>query len=66
MGLGIVEVTALVGLGIAATTLGGSAVKALWSISKGLGSFEGRILEMLAQHKNTLDDHEDRLRKGQL
>ena len=64
--MGVVEITALVGLGLAATTLGGSAVKALWSISKGLGSFEGRILEMLAQHKSTLDDHEDRLRKGQL
>lgn len=64
--MGVVEITALVGLGVAATTLGGSAVKALWSISKGLGSFEGRILEMLAQHKSTLDDHEDRLRRGRL
>ena len=64
--MGVIEITALVGLGIAATTLAGSAVKALWSISKGLGSFEGRILEMLAQHKDTLDDHEERLRKGQL
>ena len=64
--MGVVEITALVGLGLAATTLGGSAVKALWSISKGLGSFEGRILEMLAQHKSTLDDHEDRLRNAQL
>ena len=64
--MGVVEITALAGLGIAAATLASSAVKALWSISKGLGSFEGRILEMLAQHKSTLDDHEDRLRKGQL
>lgn len=64
--MGVVEITALAGLGVAATTLGGSAVKALWSISKGLGSFEGRILEILAQHKDTLDDHEERLRKGQL
>ena len=64
--MGVAETIALAGLGIAATTLASSAVKALWSISKGLGSFEGRILEMLAQHKTTLDDHEDRLRKGQL
>ena len=64
--MGVVEIATLLGVGVAATTLGGSAVKALWSISKGLGSFEGRILEMLAQHKSTLDDHEDRLRKGQL
>ena len=64
--MGVIEITALAALGVAATTLGGSAVKALWSISKGLGSFEGRILEMLAQHKDTLDDHEVRLRKGQL
>ena len=64
--MGVVEVTALTGRGIAAATLAGSAVKALWSISTGLGSFEGRIVEMLAQHKNTLDDHEDRRRRGQL
>jgi hypothetical protein len=64
--MGVVEITALAGLGITTAALASSAVKALWSISKGLGSFEGRILEMLAQHKNTLDDHEDRLRKGQL
>jgi hypothetical protein len=64
--MGVVEITALAGLGVGAATLASSAVKALWSISKGLGSFEGRILEMLAQHKNTLDDHENRLRKGQL
>ena len=64
--MGVVEIATLAGVGVAATALGGSAVKALWSISKGLGSFEGRILEMLAQHKNTLDDHEDRLRRGQL
>jgi hypothetical protein len=55
-----------VGVGLATATLASSAVKALWSISKGLGSFEGRILEMLAQHKTTLDDHEDRLRAGKL
>lgn len=64
--MGVVEITALVGLGLGTITLASSAVKALWSISRGLGSFEGRILEMLAQHRATLDDHEDRLRKGQL
>ena len=64
--MGVVEITAVVAAAAATAALAGSAVKALWSISRGLGSFEGRILEMLAQHKNTLDDHEDRLRKGQL
>jgi len=68
--MGVAETIALAGVvlaGVGATaTLASSAVKALWSISKGLGAFEGKILEILAHHKNTLDDHEDRLRKGQL
>jgi hypothetical protein len=64
--MGVAETIALAGVGLATATLASSAVKALWSISRGLGSFEGRILEMLAQHKTTLNDHEDRLRKGQL
>jgi hypothetical protein len=49
-------------VGAAAT----SGVKALWAISKGLGNFEGKILEMLAHHQNTLEDHEERLRAGKL
>jgi hypothetical protein len=64
--MGVAETIALAGVGLATATLASSAVKALWSISKGLGNFEGKILEILAQHKTTLDDHEDRLRKHQL
>jgi hypothetical protein len=41
-------------------------VKALWAISKGLGTFEGKILEILARHEGTLEDHEERLRAGKL
>jgi len=68
--VGIAESIALAGLGLtvlgfAGTTVA-SGVKALWAISKGLGTFEGKILEMLDNHKTTLDDHEDRLRAGKL
>lgn len=68
--MGVAESIALAGLGLtvlgfAGTTVA-SGVKALWAISKGLGAFEGKILEILARHKDTLDDHEDRLRRGQL
>jgi len=64
--VGVAELIALSGVGLAAATLASSGVKALWSISKGLGTFEGKILEILAHHRSTLDDHEDRLRKGKL
>jgi hypothetical protein len=68
--VGVAESLALAGLGLtvlgfAGTTVA-SGVKALWSISKGLGTFEGKILEILARHETTLDDHEDRLRAGKL
>lgn len=68
--VGVAESLALAGLGLtvlgfAGTTVA-SGVKALWAISKGLGTFEGKILEMLDNHKTTLDDHEDRLRAGRL
>jgi hypothetical protein len=64
--MGIGEVIALAGLGVTALVAIASGVMALWSISKGLGNFEGKILEMLAHHQATLEDHEDRLRAGKL
>ncbi len=68
--VGVAESLALAGLGLtvlgfAGTTIG-SGVKALWAISKGLGTFEGKILEILARHEGTLEDHEERLRAGKL
>ena len=68
--VGVAESLALAGLGLtvfgfAGTTIS-SGVKALWAISKGLGAFEGKILEILARHEGTLEDHEERLRAGKL
>ena len=64
--MGVAESIALAGLGVAGLTMVGggmsSAIKALWSISKGLGNFEGKILEILDRHDRTIADHEDRLR----
>lgn len=60
------EIIAAASLGLAIVSAAGalifSGVKALWSISNRLGQFEGQILQMLKNHKDTLDDHEDRLR----
>lgn len=64
--VGVAESIALAGVGLAALTTVASGVKALWAISRGLGTFEGKILEILARHETTLDDHEDRLRAGKL
>jgi hypothetical protein len=64
--MGVAEAIAAIAVGLTAFTTAASGVKALWAISKGLGTFEGKILEILAHHKNTLDDHEDRLRAGKL
>jgi hypothetical protein len=64
--MGIAESIALTAVGLTALTTVASGVKALWAISKGLGTFEGKILEILARHETTLDDHEDRLRAGKL
>jgi hypothetical protein len=64
--MGIAESIALTAVGLTALTTAASGVKALWAISKGLGTFEGKILEILARHETTLDDHEDRLRAGKL
>jgi hypothetical protein len=64
--MGVAETVAIAGLGLTvlgfAGALTSSGVKALWSISTRLGQFEGQILQMLKNHKDTLDDHEDRLR----
>jgi len=64
--MGIAESIALAGVALAGVGIVGSAassaIKALWSISKGLGSFEGQILEILKRHNNQLLDHEDRIR----
>jgi hypothetical protein len=64
--MGIAESIALTAVGLTALTTVASGVKALWAISRGLGTFEGKILEILARHETTLDDHEDRLRAGKL
>jgi hypothetical protein len=64
--MGIAESIALTAVGLTALTTIASGVKALWAISRGLGTFEGKILEILARHETTLDDHEDRLRAGKL
>jgi hypothetical protein len=64
--MGIAESIALGALVLTAGATAASGVKALWSISRGLGTFEGKILEILARHEGTLDDHEERLRAGRL
>lgn len=64
--VGVAESIALSALALSALGLGGAGVKALWSISKGLGAFEAKILQILDHHGDTLDDHEERLRKGRL
>jgi hypothetical protein len=61
--VGVAESIALIGVGL---TILGSGVKALWAISKGLGAFEGKIMEVLSRHEGTLEDHEERLRAGKL
>ena len=60
--MAIAESIALAGLVLA--VVGGviSGVKALWAISRGLGNFEGKILEMLKSHQDQLRDHEERMR----
>lgn len=68
--VGVAESLALAGLGLTVIGFAGttvtSGVKALWAISKGLGTFEGKIMEILARHEGTLGDHEERLRAGKL
>jgi hypothetical protein len=64
--MGIAESIALAALLITGAATAASGVRALWAISKGLGTFEGKILEILARHEGTLEDHEERLRAGKL
>jgi hypothetical protein len=68
--VGVAESIALVGVGLTVLGFAGSTVssgvKALWAISKGLGAFEGKIMEVLSRHKSVLKDHEERLRAGKL
>ena len=58
------ETVALVGVAIAGAGLLGtgmsSVIKALWSISKGLGAFEGKILEILNRHDKELQSLDQR------
>lgn len=60
------ETVALAGLAVAGLTMIGggmsSAIKALWSISKGLGAFEGKILEILNRHDKELASLDERMR----
>ena len=58
----VVEIVAAGGLAVAALTLAGQAVKALWSISKHLGQSQARTEELLAHHHEKINDHEDRIR----
>ena len=64
--MGIAESIALATLVLTGGATAASGVKALWAISRGLGTFEGKILEILARHEGTLEDHEERLRAGKL
>ena len=64
--MGVAESTALAavvlsGLGMLGAGMS-SAIKALWSISKGLGAFEGKILEILNRHDKELASLDERFR----
>jgi hypothetical protein len=64
--MGVGETIALVAVGLTGVGMLGagmsSAVKALWSISKGLGAFEGKILEILNRHDKELASLDERFR----
>jgi hypothetical protein len=64
--VGIAESIALAGLVLTVGATATSGVKALWAISKGLGNFEGKILEILKRQQEQIQDHEERLRAGKL
>lgn len=64
--MGIAESIALAGLVLTVGATATSGVKALWAISKGLGNFEGKILEILKRQQEQIQDHEERLRAGKL
>ena len=52
----------LVAAGVAAISLSGAGVAALWKIANGLGKFEARTTTILSGIQVMLDDHEQRLR----
>jgi len=64
--MGVGESIALAALGLTGIGMLGSglhsAIKALWSISKGLGAFEGKILEILKRHDQELASLDERFR----
>jgi hypothetical protein len=64
--MGVGETIALVAVGLTGVGMLGagmsSAIKALWSISKGLGAFEGKILEILNRHDKELASLDERFR----
>lgn len=52
----------LVAASVAAISLSGAGVAALWKIANGLGKFEARTTTILSGIQVMLDDHEQRLR----
>ena len=52
----------LVAAGVAAISLSGAGVAALWKIANGLGKFEARTTTILSGIQVMLDDHEQRPR----
>ena len=64
--MGVGETIALVSVGLTGIGMLGagvkSAIEALWSISKGLGNFEGKILEILNRHDRELESLDKRFR----
>lgn len=52
----------LVAATVAAVSLGGAGVAALWKIANGLGKFEARTTTILSGIQEMLSDHEQRLR----
>jgi hypothetical protein len=60
--MGVGELIALAAVGLTGVGMLGAGVKALWSISKGLGNFEGKILEILNRHDKALESLDERYR----
>lgn len=52
----------LLAAGVAAISLSGAGVAALWKIANGLGKFEARTTTILSGIQEMLSDHEQRLR----
>jgi hypothetical protein len=64
--MGVGETIALAAVGLTGVGMLGagvkSAIEALWSISRGLGAFEGKILEILNRHDKELASLDERFR----